>query len=62
MLQGHWTINAENVTGEVNSRFGNGKSTRAGLAIVFAWHGFDHYGQMVGDLRMNGIVPPASRN
>jgi hypothetical protein len=24
-------------------------------------HGFDHYGQMVEYLRMNGIVPPASR-
>jgi hypothetical protein len=24
-------------------------------------HAFDHYGQMVEYLRMNGIVPPASR-
>jgi len=24
-------------------------------------HGFDHYGQMVEYLRMNGIIPPASR-
>jgi hypothetical protein len=24
-------------------------------------HGFDHYGQMVEYLRMNGILPPASR-
>jgi hypothetical protein len=23
-------------------------------------HAFDHYGQMVEYLRMNGIVPPAS--
>ena len=29
--------------------------------MLFAWHGFDHYGQMVEYLRMNGIVPPASR-
>jgi uncharacterized damage-inducible protein DinB len=56
------TITAENSTGDVNSPFGNGKSSRAGLAAVFAWHGFDHYGQMVEYLRMNGIVPPASRN
>lgn len=56
------TITAENATGEVNSPFGNGKATRAGLANVFSWHGFDHYGQMVEYLRMNGIVPPASRN
>jgi uncharacterized damage-inducible protein DinB len=25
------------------------------------WHTMDHYGQMVIYLRMNGIVPPASR-
>lgn len=25
-------------------------------------HGFDHYGQMVEYLRMNGIIPPASRS
>jgi len=24
-------------------------------------HAFDHYGQMVEYLRMNGVVPPASR-
>ena len=24
-------------------------------------HPFDHYGQMVEYLRMNGIIPPASR-
>jgi hypothetical protein len=55
------TITAENATGQVNSPFGQGKATRLGLATVFAWHGFDHYGQMVEYLRMNGIVPPASR-
>ncbi len=41
--------------------FGKEKGTRAGMATVFAWHGFDHYGQMAVYLRMNGIVPPASR-
>jgi uncharacterized damage-inducible protein DinB len=38
-----------------------GKSTRLGLASLTAWHGFDHYGQMVVYLRLNGIIPPASR-
>jgi uncharacterized damage-inducible protein DinB len=33
------------------------RSTLAGFGIA---HGFDHYGQMVEYLRMNGIVPPAS--
>jgi len=37
-------------------------TTRMGLAIVSIAHPFDHYGQMVEYLRMNNIVPPASRN
>jgi len=56
------TVTAENATSEVASPFGQGKMTRMGIATVFAWHGFDHYGQMVEYLRMNGIIPPASRN
>jgi len=32
------------------------------MAMIVVGHGFDHYGQMVVYLRMNGIVPPASRN
>jgi len=35
-------------------------STRASLAGGVVAHGFDHYGQIVEYLRMNGIVPPAS--
>ena len=34
--------------------------TRGTLAGFGVSHGFDHYGQMVEYLRMNGIVPPAS--
>jgi uncharacterized damage-inducible protein DinB len=37
-----------------------GNQTRASLAGGVVAHGFDHYGQMVEYLRMNGIVPPAS--
>jgi uncharacterized damage-inducible protein DinB len=37
------------------------KSTRLRLAIFGVEHAYDHYGQMVEYLRMNGIVPPASR-
>jgi uncharacterized damage-inducible protein DinB len=37
-----------------------GFQTRATLASFGVAHGFDHYGQMVEYLRMNGIVPPAS--
>jgi hypothetical protein len=38
-----------------------GKSTRLHLAEFPVAEGFDHYGQMIEYLRMNGIVPPASR-
>jgi len=37
------------------------KSTRLHLATFAVAHAFDHYGQMVEYLRMNGIMPPASR-
>jgi hypothetical protein len=33
---------------------------RLDLVIFEVGHGFDHYGQMVEYLRMNGIVPPES--
>jgi hypothetical protein len=37
------------------------QSTRLHLAIFGVEHAYDHYGQIVEYLRMNGIVPPASR-
>jgi len=55
------TINEKNLVTTVKSPFGEGSVTRLSLATSVAWHGFDHYGQMVEYLRMNGIVPPASR-
>jgi uncharacterized damage-inducible protein DinB len=51
------TITAENAFEEI----GEHKSTRAGLAATALAHTNDHYGQMVVYLRMNGIIPPASR-
>jgi len=55
------TINEKNLVETVKSPFGEGAVSRLGLATTVAWHGFDHYGQMVEYLRMNGVVPPASR-
>jgi len=55
------TINEKNLVETVKSPFGESAVTRLSLATTVAWHGFDHYGQMVEYLRMNGIVPPASR-
>jgi len=61
---GHKAANSlddSNVIGMVQSPFGPNKVTRLGLAIGMISHPFDHYGQMVEYLRMNGIIPPASR-
>ena len=55
------TINDSNMTGTVKSPFGEGAVSRLGLIMSVPAHGFDHYGQMVVYLRLNGIVPPASR-
>jgi hypothetical protein len=55
------SITPANATQPVKSPFGDNQTTRLALANAFAWHGFDHYGQMAVYLRSNGIVPPASR-
>ncbi len=39
----------------------DGQGTRATLAAFGVAHGYDHYGQMVEYLRMNGLVPPGSK-
>jgi DinB superfamily len=38
-----------------------GPNTKIGMCITAIWHVTDHYGQIIEYLRMNGIVPPASR-
>jgi uncharacterized damage-inducible protein DinB len=40
---------------------GSSKGTRLHRAEFAVAHAYNHYGQMVEYLRMNGIVPPASR-
>jgi len=55
------TVTAANVMGLVKSPWGEGKGSRLGFATMAQGHGYDHYGQMVVYLRMNGIIPPASR-
>jgi hypothetical protein len=55
------SINEKNQTDLIKNPFGEDKVTRLGFATVGLWHPFDHYGQMVEYLRMNGIIPPASR-
>ena len=55
------TLTAQNATEMVASPFGDGKMSKLGAVNIAVWHPFDHYGQMVVYARMNGIVPPASR-
>ena len=53
------TITAANAFATIKGA--DGMHTRATLAAFGIAHGFDHYGQMVEYLRMNGIVPPGSK-
>ena len=53
------TITPENAFVGIKSV--DGMDTRASLAAFGVAHGYDHYGQMVEYLRMNGVVPPGSK-
>ncbi len=55
------SINENNLVSPIKSPRGQGSITRLSMAILAVAHPFDHYGQMVEYLRMNNIVPPASR-
>jgi uncharacterized damage-inducible protein DinB len=53
-------LSAQNSLDKVEGNYG-GPSTKLGITVLAVWHASDHYGQIVEYLRMNGIVPPASR-
>ena len=55
------TINETNEAVTINRIKETGNRTRPGLVVDALCHSWNHYGQMVEYLRMNGIVPPASR-
>src|SRR5438093_5617330 len=54
------TLNASNLVQPISSSGGR-PTTRLFQATFAAAHCFDHYGQLVEYLRINGIIPPASR-
>ncbi len=54
------TLNSSNLVEPITSKSGR-PTTRLFLATFAPAHCFDHYGQMIEYLRMNGVVPPASR-
>ncbi len=53
------TLKTDNAVEQVGT--GNFRPTRMGLAMLSVSHIFDHYGQLVEYARMNGVIPPASR-
>jgi uncharacterized damage-inducible protein DinB len=55
------TINESNILTPTKGPFGDRPTTRLAMATSILSHPFDHYGQMVIYLRMNGLIPPASR-
>ena len=55
------SVTDKNIADVVQSPFGPNKTSKTSLVLIMFGHPFDHYGQMVEYLRMNGIVPPASR-
>jgi uncharacterized damage-inducible protein DinB len=55
------SITSENEIAAIKNPFGSGTTTRLSMATLVVGHCFDHYGQMVEYLRMNNIIPPASR-
>ena len=54
-------VTEANMSEMVKPPFGSGLVPRLSLAMVPVWHSFDHYGQMAVYARMNGVIPPASR-
>ncbi|HEX7253493.1 MAG TPA: DinB family protein [Thermoanaerobaculia bacterium] len=56
------SINEKNQTELIRSPDSDKPLARLEVADRALWHCNNHYGQMVMYLRMNGIVPPASRH
>jgi hypothetical protein len=55
------TADDTNAFAPIKGVFGSAPATRTGLIAGALAHSSNHYGQIVEYLRMNGIVPPASR-
>jgi uncharacterized damage-inducible protein DinB len=59
MDEGIAQTNADNMFQPLKGPYGG--DNRLAVLEYALWHATDHYGQLVEYLRMNGIVPPASR-
>lgn len=56
------SITEANVLASIKAPWGDQSTTPLAMAVIGVSHPFDHYGQLVEYLRMNGIIPPASRS
>jgi uncharacterized damage-inducible protein DinB len=56
------SINEKNETELIKSPDSEKPLARLEVADLAMWHSWQHYGQMVEYLRMNGIIPPTSRH
>ena len=61
LTYGHKAILSLTEKNELNKVERSSQATPLYEAVFLMSHSMDHYGQMVEYLRMNGIVPPASR-
>jgi hypothetical protein len=59
MDEGIQATNAANAMQQLKGGYAGGN--RIEVITAALWHASDHYGQLVVYLRMNDIVPPASR-
>jgi uncharacterized damage-inducible protein DinB len=55
------TVNDTNAFAPFKGPFGEASNTRVGLIVLAVSHSWNHYGQVVPYLRMNGIVPPRTQ-
>jgi len=55
------SINEKNETELIKSPDSEKPLPKLEVADLALWHNWQHYGQLVEYLRMNGIIPPASR-
>ncbi len=55
------SINEKNETELIRSPDSEKPLPKLEVADLALWHNWQHYGQLVEYLRMNGIIPPASR-
>jgi uncharacterized damage-inducible protein DinB len=55
------TVDEANAFAPFKGPFGDASNTRIGLIVLAVSHAWNHYGQVVPYLRMNGVVPPRTQ-